>query len=100
MITEAKIEQKLVRYCKANGVYTRKFSSPAHRGVPDRVCIRDGVVIFIELKRPGNTATTLQLHEIAELRKAGVHAFVATGFDEARVILDTFIINRTAQNLI
>jgi Holliday junction resolvase len=99
LITEAKIEAKVVRYCREQGIYTRKFSSPAHRGVPDRVCIKNGVVVFLELKRPGNKATTLQLHEIDQLRKAGVRAFVATGFTEAKDILDMFLINSPASQI-
>lgn len=98
MITEAKIEAKLVKYCRANGVYTRKFASPAHRGVPDRICIKGGVVLFIELKRPGNVATPLQLHEINLLRAAGVRAFVATGFDEAKTAIDVWLLRGNARD--
>jgi Holliday junction resolvase len=91
MKTESQIEAQLVRYCREQGIYTRKFSSPSHRGVPDRICIKGGVVIFLELKRPGNVATALQLREIAELRRHRVHAFVATGFTEAVTILQQFM---------
>lgn len=73
-ISEAKIEAKLVKWARDHRVYTRKFSSPAHRGVPDRIFIKDGRVLFMELKRPGNRPTALQLHEIRELHRFGCSA--------------------------
>jgi len=100
MITEAQIEAKVVKYCREHGIYTRKFSSPAHRGVPDRICIKDGRVLFLELKRPGNTATTLQEHEIKLLRTAGVRAEIATGFAEARAAIDVFLLPQLPKDLI
>ena len=87
---ERDIERRLVEWCRKNGVYTRKFTSPANRGVPDRVCIRDGTTLFIELKRQGNKPTALQLREIDLIRKAGAKAEVATGWDETIAILSTY----------
>ncbi len=73
-ITESKIEKKVVGLCRKWHLYTRKFSSPARAGVPDRIICGRGRVLFLELKRPGNTPTKLQTHEINELRKAGMTA--------------------------
>lgn len=99
MKTESQIEAQLVRYCRDRSIYTRKFSSPSHRGVPDRICIKAGVVIFLELKRPGNVATALQMREIQLLREQRVHAFVATGFTQARTILEQFMPAAAADSL-
>lgn len=82
-ITESKIEKRFVAYCRTHGLLTYKFSSPAHRGVPDRVVMAGGKVMFLELKRPGNTPTALQLHEIARINAAGVHATWADSYDRA-----------------
>lgn len=90
MITEAKIEQKLVAYCRKQGLLTYKFSSPAHRGVPDRVIMGRGRIMFLELKRPGNTLTELQKHEIARICAAGVHCTWATGYESAKAVVDQF----------
>ncbi len=47
-----------------------KFSSPAQRGVPDRICILYGQTFFVEVKAPGKVPTALQqfvLHRINDL---------------------------------
>lgn len=73
---EKHIEAKVVRWCKANGVYTRKFSSPAHRGVPDRIFAKGGLIIFVEFKDTGKKPTPLQYKELEDL-------WVGAGIDSA-----------------
>ena len=90
MLTEAKIEKKIVRWCRENGVYTRKFVSPAHRGVPDRIFIKDGRVLFMELKREGNRPTALQNWEMDQLRAAGASVLVGVGHSAALLQLVGF----------
>ncbi len=63
-MTEKKLEKRCSDIAKANGWYTRKWSSPSSRGVPDRIFIKEGHVVFIEFKAPGNEPTKLQLHEM------------------------------------
>ena len=71
-------EKKLERRCKdlaeAKGWYTRKWASPSSRGVPDRIFIKDGDVVFIEFKAPGNEPTKLQGHELILIRQHGGNA--------------------------
>ena len=58
---EKHIEAYLVKRVKEMGGIAYKFTSPAHRGVADRVvCLPDGVVWFIELKAPGGRLSPLQ----------------------------------------
>jgi len=46
---------------KAAGGIAYKFTSPAHRGVADRVvCLPDGSTWFVELKAPGGRLSELQ----------------------------------------
>jgi hypothetical protein len=61
---EKKLEKRCTDIAKANGWYTRKWASPSSRGVPDRIFIKEGKVIFIEFKAPGNRPTKLQEHEM------------------------------------
>jgi hypothetical protein len=70
-VRESAVEAALVRYASQHGVWSRKFSSPARRGVPDRIFMKHGVVLFMEIKRPGNTPNALQLQELAEIKKHG-----------------------------
>jgi len=58
---ESTIEKHLVAQVKALGGMAYKFTSPAHRGVADRVvCLPDGQTWFVELKAPGGRLSELQ----------------------------------------
>lgn len=58
---ESTIEKHLVAQVKARGGAAYKFTSPAHRGVADRiVCLPDGQTWFVELKAPGGRLSELQ----------------------------------------
>ena len=58
---ESTIEKHLVAQVKAIGGMAYKFTSPAHRGVADRiVCLPDGQTWFVELKAPGGRLSELQ----------------------------------------
>jgi len=72
---EKKLEKRCCDVAKAHGWWTRKFSSPSNRGVPDRIFVKDSEIKFIEFKAPGNKPTKLQAHEINELKKHGADAF-------------------------
>ena len=74
MPSESQIEKKVVKYCREHGIYTRKFASPSNRGVPDRIFCKNGIAVFIELKKPGNEPTDLQLRELQILRNHGMRA--------------------------
>jgi hypothetical protein len=55
------IEKHLVQRVKDLGGRAYKFTSPAHRGVADRVvCLPNGQTWFIELKAPDGRLSELQ----------------------------------------
>ena len=84
---EKKLEKRCTDVAKANGWWSRKFSSPANRGVPDRVFLKDGDVVWIEFKAPGNTPTPLQDHELALIKKHGGNATWVDNVDDFKQIL-------------
>jgi len=60
-VKESTIEKHLVAQVKVLGGMAYKFTSPAHRGVADRVvCLPDGQTWFVELKAPGGRLSELQ----------------------------------------
>lgn len=88
---EKQIESRVVSFCKEHGLLCYKFSSPAHRGVPDRIIVGGREVLFLELKSPGKKPTALQLREIQKLKNAGMVAAWADSFEDARsIITNTF----------
>jgi hypothetical protein len=71
-ITEKQIEAYLVKEIKKIGGTAYKFTSPAYRSVPDRMCVLPcGVIAFIECKRPGKKPTDAQQIEINKLNALG-----------------------------
>jgi hypothetical protein len=84
---EKKLERRCSDVAKANGWWTRKFSSPANRGVPDRIFIKEGVVWFVEFKSPGNDPTALQMQEIKEIQAHGGKVFWCNNVDSFKRIL-------------
>jgi Holliday junction resolvase len=75
---ESKVKAKVVKLIKAHGIY---YFFPAtygfgRSGVPDVVCCAKGKFIAIECKAGNNKPTALQEKEMADIRKAGGHAYV------------------------
>lgn len=91
MGAESDLEKKVVAWAKSQGCLAYKFSSPAHRGVPDRVFIGPGgKVLFLELKAPGNKPTPLQARELEILRKQGCNAHWAENLIQAKAHVSLF----------
>lgn len=69
-MAERDIEAHLVRRVKELGGVAYKFTSPANRGVADRVvCLPDGSTWFIEVKAPTGRLSPLQRHFRDEMTK-------------------------------
>ena len=90
-IRESAVEAALGRFARENGIWTRKFSSPAHRGVPDRIFMRSGKILFLEIKRPGEKPTALQLHELQQIRSAGGNADWCDSVDTGKVAISLYL---------
>lgn len=80
-IREKDIETYLNQQARKIGAITHKWSSPSQRGVPDRIVIHNGLVMFIELKAPGQKPTTLQASVHKKLREHGACVAVADSFN-------------------
>lgn len=84
---EKKIEKYLCDRVKAIGGLQYKFSSPAHRGVPDRIVIYNGKVHFVEVKQDNGRLSSLQKIEHERIREQGLDVFVVWSTED----VDTFI---------
>jgi hypothetical protein len=77
MAEEAKLERYLRQEAKARGYLCWKFLSPGLRGVPDRAILAPfGVVVFAEVKAPGQKPRPDQIRRINEIREKGNLAYV------------------------
>lgn len=68
---EGLVENYLIRQCEKNGFFCRKWVSPGHNGVPDRIVIARGHAVFIELKADNGRLSPLQKITIKEMQKCG-----------------------------
>jgi hypothetical protein len=73
---EKTVETKTVKRAKKLGWLSYKFQSANNKGVPDRMFIKDGRVIFVEFKRPNEKPRKLQEVVIRDMRKHGAEVYV------------------------
>lgn len=85
---EKSIEEYFTKRCKELDIFVLK--NTGMNGIPDRLLIKDGIVIFLELKRPGKRPDPLQKAIIKKLRWHGVIARHADTKAEIDKILELF----------
>lgn len=80
---ESYIERKLCEKVKSLGGKCEKFTSPNNRAVPDRiVTLSGGIIIFVELKAPGEKPTKLQTLDHERRRKLGCDVRVIDSLEQ------------------
>lgn len=87
--SEKQIEKKVSEYAKAKKWLTYKFVSPANRGVPDRIFMREGSVFFIEFKAPGKKPSPLQEHVFKVMRFTGMDVYVIDNIGDGENVIDS-----------
>lgn len=88
MARERVIERALVQAVAAAGGVAYKFTSPARRGVPDRlIVLPGGRIFFAEVKGAGGRLSKLQEVEIDRLRQLGARVEVVCDLDAAKGIV-------------
>lgn len=86
---ESRVEEWLkTQITKRGGLYL-KFTSPGNIGVPDRIIIRNGEVIFVELKQEHGVLSEIQKAQIARMRDHGAKVLVAYGKSGAEFLVDS-----------
>lgn len=90
-MTEAKIQNKAVRYARSLGLMVkRNYMGPgAEVGWPDvEVFLPSGRLLLIEFKAPGGALRAMQQYRIGQLRALGHRVEVVDCEQEAKEILD------------
>lgn len=81
---ESKIERDFCQAAKLRGWKVVKFTTPTENGWPDRLCVKNGVHVYIEFKRVGEEPKPHQYKKIAEVKRLGCNA---EWFDNAEAAL-------------
>lgn len=84
---EKNIEKKCNEWAEKQGWWQRKFVSPNQRGVPDRLYIRNGKVVFVEFKKPGSKPTALQVKTINEMYAHGATVHVVDNLEDFKLLM-------------
>lgn len=75
---ESVVQSRIIKRYEAQGWFVVKLVLTSKPGIPDLLCLKDGKVIFIEVKRPGEKPRPLQDYRINELRGMGFDVQVLT----------------------
>jgi hypothetical protein len=84
---EREIEAYFIKRVREAGGLQRKFVSPGHRGVPDRIVVYCGEVSFVELKGSDGLLRADQSREHRRLRMQGARVSVLRSIED----IDYFI---------
>lgn len=85
---ERTVESHLRTACREAGLLCLKYTSPARGGVPDRIVVADGKVVFVELKRPGQKPNRRQLETHAKMRRYGADVRVVDSVESVDELVD------------
>jgi len=92
---ENKVEKYLDEQIKSLGGITRKWVSPGHDGVPDRIAIIGAVVFFPEVKTSDGELSVIQRREHDRLRNHGAMVCIVYGHDGVdKLMKDLLLYNR------
>lgn len=75
---ESKIQNNITKRYQKNGWMVIKLIKTTCSGIPDLMCLRNGITLFIEVKRPGKEPEPLQQFRHEELRKQGFEVLILT----------------------
>lgn len=83
-MSEAVIQNKIIKYLKSIGAYTIKTISTNRNGTPDILCCLDGKFIALEVKNNKGITSALQEHHIKEIKNCGGIATVVRSVEDVK----------------
>jgi hypothetical protein len=87
---ESYLQGKMMKTAKADGWVGFKVGAIGRRGFPDLLFIRDGVVLFVEVKQPGGRLSGWQKRVIAIMTAAGANVHVVKSETEFENVLGLY----------
>lgn len=86
-IRESEVERAIRKYAESKGCLFLKLAGRNQRGQPDRLVLRNGKALFLEIKRPGEKPEALQLWWMKKLRMQGFKAEWCDSSDDGNAII-------------
>ena len=88
---ESAIVRQIMVSARSRGWWIVKIHGGPHQvsGLPDLLCLKGGVAVWLEVKQPGKRATPIQMARMAEIERVGaVMCHVVTSREQAEEILE------------
>lgn len=83
------VESYFIEQVNEHGGFSRKYTSPGRRGVPDRIAFLPSLgAVFVELKTEKGNLSILQVREIERMTQTGAACAVLN----SRIEIDVFFI--------
>lgn len=73
-LRESVVERGICNFGESAGITMQKQNGPGNRGKTDQLCMKSSVAAFLEIKRPGEKPTALQLRYMRLRREDGFEA--------------------------
>ena len=90
-VRENKVEKYFDKRITATGGITRKWVSPGRDGVPDRIVIINGHVVFVEIKTVDGKLSIAQIREHDRLKKHGATVRTVYGHTGVDQLINTIL---------
>lgn len=78
---ESKIQSRIIKKLELQGFFVIKLISTNKNGIADILALKDGKVIFIEVKQPTGVLSELQKLRIKQLTDLGFDCKVWTDYE-------------------
>jgi Holliday junction resolvase len=80
-ISESKRQSKIINQLTKEGWLCVKLIKTNKNGIPDLMCLKNGITMFIEVKRPNGKLSELQKIRIKQLQDLGFDCKIWTDYD-------------------
>jgi hypothetical protein len=83
------IEKNIRKYLEKQGYLTYKIHVGRYgpEGFPDLLIVKGGITSYLEVKKPGETPTPIQIFRMKELRQAGCIARPVWSIEHVKQVL-------------
>ena len=78
-MTEQQIQSKRIKELEKDGYYVIKLMKTNKNGIPDLIALKDGDILFSEVKKPEGRLSKLQEYRLKELQSYGFRTEVFRG---------------------
>ncbi len=85
-LKESLIQKKVIQYLEKNGWYVIKLIQTNKNGIADLCVLKDSVVVFIEVKRPGLKPSLLQAFRARQLAQKGFTTLIVHDIKEIKYL--------------